>query len=146
MTNLQRARELLGGLLMLAGGIAVVCQPEIGVMFIVLIVVVTTILKGVGSLLYYVSMARHMVGGKLQLYKGIILLDVGMFFLSQDDVPMIYLVLYLLILLPRQTEYPGVYLLCRADLFRSFAHHFGVSAIGDCLYPVKISSDRKKDL
>ena len=80
MTNLQRARELLGGLLMLAGGIAVVCQPEIGVMFIVLIVVVTTILKGVGSLLYYVSMARHMVGGKLQLYKGIILLDVGMFF------------------------------------------------------------------
>ena len=39
MTNLQRARELLRGLLMLAGGIAVVCQPEIGVMFIVLIVV-----------------------------------------------------------------------------------------------------------
>ena len=70
MTNLQRARELLGGLLMLAGGIAVVCQPEIGVMFIVLIVVVTTILKGVGSLLYYVSMARHMVGGKLQRMSG----------------------------------------------------------------------------
>ena len=97
MTNLQRARELLGGLLMLAGGIVVVCQPEIGVMFIVLIVVVTTILKGAGSLLYYITMARHMVGGKLQLYKGIILLDVGMFFLSQDDMPMIYLVLYLLI-------------------------------------------------
>ena len=97
MTNLQRARELLAGLLMLAGGVLVVYQPEIGVKLIVLIIIAATILKGVGSLTYYFTMARHMVGGKLQLYKGIILLDVGMFFLSQDDVPMIYLMLYLLI-------------------------------------------------
>ena len=97
MTNLQRARELLAGLLMLAGGVLVVYQPEIGVKLIVLIIIAATILKGVGSLTYYFTMARHMVGGKLQLYKGIILLDVGMFFLSQDNVPMIYLMLYLLI-------------------------------------------------
>ena len=97
MTKLQRARELLAGLLMLAAGALVVYQPEFGVLLIVLIVVVATILKGAGSLIYYITMARHMVGGKLQLYKGIILLDIGMFFLTQDDVPMFYLVLYLLI-------------------------------------------------
>ena len=97
MTKLQRARELLGGLLMLAGGALVVYRPASGILLITLIIIVTTILKGLGSLTYYITMARHMVGGKLQLYKGIILLDIGMFFMSLDNVPIFYLVLYLLV-------------------------------------------------
>ena len=97
MTKLQRARELLGGLLMLAGGALVVYRPASGILLITLIIIVTTILKGLGSLTYYITMARHMVGGKLQLYKGIILLDIGMFFMSLDNVPVFYLVLYLLV-------------------------------------------------
>ena len=81
MTKLQRARELLGGLLMLATGALVVYRPASGILLMILIIIVTTILKGLGSLTYYITMARHMVGGKLQLYKGIILLDIGMFFM-----------------------------------------------------------------
>ena len=97
MTKLQRARELLGGLLMLAAGVLVICRPAIGIYLIMLIIIVTMILKGLGSLSFYITMARHMVGGKLQLYKGIILLDIGMFFMTLDDVPIIYLMLYLLV-------------------------------------------------
>ena len=97
MTKLQRARELLGGLLMLAAGMLVICRPAIGIRLIMLIIIVTMILKGLGSLSFYFTMARHMVGGKLQLYKGIILLDIGMFFMTLDDVPIIYLMLYLLV-------------------------------------------------
>ena len=97
MTKLQRARELLGGLLMLATGALVVYRPASGILLMILIIIVTTILKGLGSLTYYITMARHMVGGKLQLYKGIILLDIGMFFMTLDDVPIIYLMLYLLV-------------------------------------------------
>ena len=96
MTKLQRARELLGGLLMLAAGVLVICRPATGIRLIMLIIIVTMILKGLGSLSFYITMARHMVGGKLQLYKGIILLDIGMFFMTLDDVPIIYLMLYLL--------------------------------------------------
>ena len=97
MTKLQRARELLGGLLMLATGALVVYRPASGILLMILIIIVTTILKGLGSLTYYITMARHMVGGKLQLYKGIILLDIGMFFMSLDNVPIFYLMLYLLV-------------------------------------------------
>ena len=97
MTKLQRARELLGGLLMLAAGVLVICRPATGIRLIMLIIIVTMILKGLGSLSFYITMARHMVGGKLQLYKGIILLDIGMFFMTLDDVPIIYLMLYLLV-------------------------------------------------
>ncbi len=97
MTKLQRARELLGGLMMLAAGVLVICRPATGIRLIMLIIIVTMILKGLGSLSFYFTMARHMVGGKLQLYKGIILLDIGMFFMTLDDVPIIYLMLYLLV-------------------------------------------------
>lgn len=97
MTKFQRAREVLGGLLMLAAGVLVICRPAIGIYLIMLIIIVTMILKGLGSLSFYITMARHMVGGKLQLYKGIILLDIGMFFMTLDDVPIIYLMLYLLV-------------------------------------------------
>ena len=82
---------------MLAAGVLVICRPAIGIRLIMLIIIVTMILKGLGSLSFYITMARHMVGGKLQLYKGIILLDIGMFFMTLDDVPIIYLMLYLLV-------------------------------------------------
>ena len=82
---------------MLAAGVLVICRPATGIRLIMLIIIVTMILKGLGSLSFYFTMARHMVGGKLQLYKGIILLDIGMFFMTLDDVPIIYLMLYLLV-------------------------------------------------
>ena len=83
--------------MMLAAGVLVICRPATGIRLIMLIIIVTMILKGLGSLSFYFTMARHMVGGKLQLYKGIILLDIGMFFMTLDDVPIIYLMLYLLV-------------------------------------------------
>ena len=43
------------------------------------------------------SMARNMVDGKLSLFYGIIALDLGMFAYTLQDIPPIYIVLYLLI-------------------------------------------------
>ena len=97
MTNLQRIRAFLSGLVTLACGVAVVYRPDVGIAIIVIIIVITTIVRGLQSQIYYATMARHMVGGKIQLYKGVILLDVGMFFITLDNIPRMYLVIYLLI-------------------------------------------------
>ena len=48
-------------------------------------------------LVFYLSMARNMVDGKLSLFYGIIALDLGMFAYTLQDIPPIYIVLYLLI-------------------------------------------------
>ena len=55
------------------------------------------IIRGVRLLVYYNSMARHMVGGKIILYEGIFFLDIGLLFVSIDDLPWMYVMLYLVI-------------------------------------------------
>ena len=55
------------------------------------------IIRGVRLLVYYNSMARHMVGGKIILYEGIFFLDLGLLFVSIDDLPWMYVMLYLVI-------------------------------------------------
>ena len=55
------------------------------------------IIRGVRLLVYYNSMARHMVGGKIILYEGIFFLDIGLLFVSIDDLPWMYVMMYLVI-------------------------------------------------
>jgi uncharacterized membrane protein HdeD (DUF308 family) len=97
MTKFRRIREVCIALLMFVCSLAVAQSPEDGIPLIMQIIIVATIVKGMGTLSYYALMARHMVGGRLLLFKGIILLDIGMLFMTVDDVPMIYLVMYLAI-------------------------------------------------
>ena len=97
MSLMQRVKSIASALLMIAAAVAMLLFPDNGFGFIALILSVSLTLYGMRTLVYYFSMARHMVGGKLQLYKGIILLDIGMFFMSLDNVPIFYLMLYLLV-------------------------------------------------
>ena len=65
-------------------------------MILALILSVSLTLYGLRVLLYYFSMARHMVGGKRILYQGLIIFDLGIFTLTVVDNPKIYIILYLL--------------------------------------------------
>ncbi|MBQ8081832.1 MAG: DUF308 domain-containing protein [Clostridia bacterium] len=97
MTGLQRIRSVLAGLLMLAGVALLLVQPEAGYRIIALILSVVLLIDGVRSLWFYFSMARHMVGGRLILFRGIIALDLGMFAYSLQEIPPVYILLYLLV-------------------------------------------------
>ena len=55
----------------------------------------TLIVSGIRSLIYYFSMARHMVGGRTVLYRAVIILDIGLFTTSLTNVPLYFMVLYL---------------------------------------------------
>ena len=96
MTNMQRAKKILAGLLLLLCSGLMVYDPENGLYIVALILSGSLILYGVRCLSLYIFMARHMVGGKAILYRGIIILDLGVFTLSMVDDPKLYIIFYLL--------------------------------------------------
>lgn len=97
MTSLQRVKTVLGGLMMLLGAGLLVAYPVDGYQFIGFILSVVLLGAGIRSLVFYFTMARNMVGGRLILFQGIIALDLGMFAFTLQEVPPVYILLYLLI-------------------------------------------------
>lgn len=53
-------------------------------------------IAGIKDIVYYFTMARHMVGGKMILIQGVIILDFAIVTGSLTDVPKIYILLYLI--------------------------------------------------
>ena len=96
MTNMQRVKKVLAGLLMLVCCAALASDPDFGFYFVALILSISLLLYALRSLIYYFTMARHMVGGKSILFRGIIVLDLAVFTLSMVDDPKLYIILYLL--------------------------------------------------
>ncbi|MCQ2401630.1 MAG: hypothetical protein MJ059_06880 [Lachnospiraceae bacterium] len=101
MTTVKRIENILIGLLMIFAAVAIIIRPDEGYAFVVGILGLSLLVIGIKTLVYYFAMAIHMVGGKMILYEGIILTDLGLFSSSLATLPkayvMIYLVLYNLI-------------------------------------------------
>jgi len=77
VTNLQRFGSLILGLLMVACGFVLLLEPQGGVIVVAAILAAALLLYGVGKLVYYIRMARHMAGGLMVLFIAVIALDVG---------------------------------------------------------------------
>ena len=95
MSKLQRVGNVLSGIITIFCAILLVSYPEYGYPLIFLLLCISLIAYGVRSVIYYFTMARFMVGGKAMLYKGVVVLDLGLFTLSLSSVPQIYIILYL---------------------------------------------------
>lgn len=96
MGKLRRVGMILWALLVFAFSALLIFTPDIGYSAAIGILSLTSTIAGIRKLFYYFSMARHMVGGKSELFVGIILMDLGVFTSTLTDVPKIYLALYLL--------------------------------------------------
>lgn len=97
MTKWQRIKSAFRGLVTLLLSPVLLLDPEVGCVLIVMVLGFSAALKGIGMLVYFLSMARHMVGGKTILYQGFILLDFGLFTLSIAQIPSRFIMLYLLL-------------------------------------------------
>ena len=97
MTKWQRVKAILRGILTLLAAPVLLLDPEMGCLLIVMVLGFSMALKGLRMLLYFAVMARHMVGGKVILYQGFILLDLGLFTLSIAEIPSRFIMLYLLL-------------------------------------------------
>lgn len=94
MTRMQRIRRILLGIALILFSIIGIRYPQDGCLVIAAGLTVALIARGLSMLLYYLTMARYMVGGKDLLFRGIIILDLGAFTLTVIDEPRVYIVLY----------------------------------------------------
>lgn len=99
MTVFQRIRSFLFGLLMLGAAIFFIAYPDDDSYTDVIWILSTGMaVKGIKDIIYYFMMARHMVGGKIILFQGVVILDLAMFTASLSNVPKIYIFLYLIVI------------------------------------------------
>ncbi len=95
MTRIQRIQAVLAGMAMIACALVMMVFPQYGYAFRVLVLAFSLTVYGLRKLVYYFTMARHMVGGRAVLYVGIIVFDLGMFTGSLTDIPQLHIVAYL---------------------------------------------------
>lgn len=96
MSKFQKIKSFLVGIVMIVSALVLMQDEEIGVTIIITILSISLLLSGIRTLIYYITLARFMVGGRLSLYKGVILVDLGLFTVTLTDIPLIYMMLYLL--------------------------------------------------
>ena len=95
MTKVQRIKELIAGIITAVIAVLLILIPNGTYSLIIYMIGITFIIRGAGALLYFIFMARFMVGGRASLYMGMIMLNFGMLTLTLSDVPHYYILLYL---------------------------------------------------
>ncbi len=98
MTRFQKITTLLMALLSISLAIILLLLPEMGYVFILLIISIAFLSAGIKGLYNYFTLSRFMVGGKRSLYQGIFLLDLGIFTSTLYDLPKTYILIYLAII------------------------------------------------
>ena len=96
MSTGQRFIQILTSLLMILLGVSMILTPEKSIVVIAGLLSLSLTVYGIRYLVYYFTMTRHMVGGKLILYVSIIALDLGVFTAALLDTPQLYIILYLI--------------------------------------------------
>ena len=97
MSSGQRIKNILIGIAIILGALILIAFPEEGMIITASILSLSLFIYGIKTLIYYVTMARHMVGGRIMLYLAVIVLDLGMFTMMLTNIPKIYIVLYLVV-------------------------------------------------
>ena len=95
MSKLRRVANVIIGLVMIAGGVALLLDPQGALFLIALVLGFYLVVYGTYTLVYYLTMARHMVGGLSLLFIAVIAIDLGTIVLTFSDEPRLSIVLYL---------------------------------------------------
>ena len=81
MTKFGRVMNAISALFMIAVAVLMFFLDAIhGLKLVMIVVQAGMTLRGLQAIVYYFSMARHMVGGKNVLFRGMIFLDLGVLF------------------------------------------------------------------
>ena len=98
MSLAARIRDIIFGVVLIILGIIFFLFPEEGYWIVAGILGVSLALYGIHNLIFYFSMARHMVGGRRILYFGVLMLDAGGLLLVLYDMPPFYIMIYLIVI------------------------------------------------
>ena len=79
MSAAQRVQKVLAALGYIGAAVLMLWLGEDGYELVLLMLGLSLTAQGIRSIVFYFNMARHMVDGRSILYKGVILLDFGIF-------------------------------------------------------------------
>ena len=97
MSGGQRIKNVLIGILIILGAVILIAFPEDGLIIASSILSLSLFFYGIKTLIYYITIARHMVGGRIMLYLAVVVLDLGMFTMMLTNIPKMYIALYLVV-------------------------------------------------
>ena len=101
---------------MILGGVALLLEPHDALLIVAMGLGLYLVVYGVRSLLYFATMARHMVGGLSILIVAVIAIDLGSLALAFSDQPRVSIVMYLV----GYNVYTGIVTVARAIESRMF--------------------------
>jgi len=96
MTVLQRLLKIGGALLIIIAATLILRLGDLGFYVVSVFLSFALIIFGIRNLIFYFTMARHMIDGKLILYIGAVSLNFGVFSLSINSHQNVFIVSYLL--------------------------------------------------
>lgn len=96
MTKRQKFRNIMIALLYVLLAVLMITDPEAGYLLVMAVLSIALLLYGIKQLVFFFTMARHMVGGKRVLYRGMIFFDLGAFTVALADIPKLYIMIYLM--------------------------------------------------
>ncbi len=96
MGSLRRVANAAAGIVLFILSLLLITDPQGGYQVVLMILMLTFTIYGLRMLVYYFTMARHMTGGIRLLYKGVIILDAGLFMFYLNSIPRLYVMFYLL--------------------------------------------------
>lgn len=96
MGSLRRIANAASGVVLIILGLLLLQDPRGGYDLVLRLLMTTFTLYGLQMLVYFFTMARYMTGGFEILYKGVFILDAGLFVLFLDNIPRLYVMFYLL--------------------------------------------------
>ena len=76
MTVFQKVTNILMAIILVALSVILIALPSYGYLIILIVLSVTFLFNGIKTLWYYITMARHMVGGWRSLFRGILVISV----------------------------------------------------------------------
>lgn len=98
MTRLRKINTALIGTVMLVIGVVMMLFPNDAYSYVLVLIGIGFLLNGLKALYYFFTMARFMVGGKMLLYQGVIMLDFAALTISFTDLRRGYILAYLAII------------------------------------------------
>ena len=100
MSRFGRIINVISALFLIAIAVLMLYLDAIhGLELALLVIQVEMTLRGLQAIIYYFSMARHMVGGKNVLFRGMIFLDLGILAGTLFTHPAVYTLIYISLLL-----------------------------------------------
>ena len=95
MSNLRRVGNIVLSSVAIAFGILLLLTPDFSLVIVAVVIGVWLMVHGMRKLVYFFTMARHMVGGLSLLFIAMIYIDLGASALTLVDEPRLSIVLYL---------------------------------------------------